>query len=587
MVLSLGLCASVPAQGGPMGGSFGGGFIAGPSNRSKQQTFESQCRQIEESLSGFFDKPETKFVLTPGEYCEWKLDLKKGQVVIAQATSEMFDPAVEIVDSKDKVAGLNDDRYPGDQRPLMLFRCPQAGSYSLRVRCFKNRSGGQFASSYRVIDTIDAVPGKTVECEVDASTPYLIRIPMKAGQICEIMNVGPITSQTALLSLGRFVSPIGLPVAISDYQSFTPLGDEIIAPVDGDYYRMVDRVHASGTARVSATLIPVRDLTPSGETRTGKSKSGQTTIWRVPVKAGQLLALSTPELSYYNQMTVWEEPNFKSFDLNEPERNPFFPNTNEADQAIKTLDGRDKDGRIKVIHAFKDTVLWVHCFGSRPKNADFAFNVRPAAAKFDEGIKHVSKLSVGSHDYWEFSASPGEVMSLDFLSRNFVSQVHILDPDLRPVSYLASDPDFNPLHATITIAKPGAYIVHVGSQGNGGGGEYNLSRKVYPPKPFAIGSPAKGEVANGEVQVWKFSVKAGQPIIVREYFDDTAIDFSFVGPGGDKISIPMMNINSNNRYTIFNPSEEKTYLAVVTGKGPKTNYRIEVMDLPGISESKK
>src|SRR5260370_128290 len=82
--------------------------------------------------------------LPPGEYCEWILKLKPGQIVFAEAHSEAFDAALEIVGEDKKVLASNDDRFPGDQSPLLCWRCEKEGSYALHVRCFHDKSGGQF-----------------------------------------------------------------------------------------------------------------------------------------------------------------------------------------------------------------------------------------------------------------------------------------------------------------------------------------------------------------------------------------------------------------------------------------------------------
>src|ERR1700722_3148256 len=92
-----------------------------------------RIRAIEDLLSRYLNGDEIRSVLSPGEFSSFPLNLKAGEIVVSEARSDAFDPALEIVDDKNKVVAYNDDRYPGDQRPLLFWRCDHDGAYALRV----------------------------------------------------------------------------------------------------------------------------------------------------------------------------------------------------------------------------------------------------------------------------------------------------------------------------------------------------------------------------------------------------------------------------------------------------------------------
>ena len=123
---------------------------------------------FEQELGHYLNGNEIKSVLTPGEFSQFPLKLKAGQVVIGEARSDDFDPALEIVDANNKTLAFNDDRYPGDQRPLLFWRCEEDGDYQLHVRCFHDKTGGQFFVRFNIYKSVDLSSGQKVEAEIDA-----------------------------------------------------------------------------------------------------------------------------------------------------------------------------------------------------------------------------------------------------------------------------------------------------------------------------------------------------------------------------------------------------------------------------------
>jgi hypothetical protein len=66
-----------PQQGG---GGFGGGGMGGVQGGAQLQQLDRSLRRIDIAISEYLSGDEIKSILTPGEYTEWPLKLKEGQV---------------------------------------------------------------------------------------------------------------------------------------------------------------------------------------------------------------------------------------------------------------------------------------------------------------------------------------------------------------------------------------------------------------------------------------------------------------------------------------------------------------------------
>lgn len=575
------------AQGGQGGGGFGGGGFGGGAagaaqggQGGRQGEYDRSIQNIEALIGTYLQGDEVKNILTPGEYSEWPLSLKAGQVIIAEARSDAFDPALEVV-AKDKVLATNDDRYPGDQRPLLLWRCDQDGAYALRGRCFRDKAGGQFFLRFRIFNSLDVLD-KPAEKEFEPNEWLLIRVPMKAGQVKQVLPESPTQKHLGVMTSAR-ISPIGLP-DIYLGKELAPLDSEpartLVAPVDGDYYLMTYTYgRTKGPLRVA-----VRELKPAAlgaSDGTTKAPAETPTMWTLPVKKGQLLQISVTGPRSDTHLIVSERPDFASYDLKAPEKNPFFPKSKDAVDAepgFETLPGRARDQRLVVLAARRDVNLWITCDG-RGASGTYSLDIKPAAQALND--KAGGRLKIGSTDYWQFDAKVGEVMTFKSTSQGFAQDIVVRDPELSTIRRVTPGVDDDVAEWSMVIQTPGRHLVSISCLGGGGTGDYSLARKVFQPKVFGKGSPAKGTIDAGEVQVWAFTVQPNEPVLVR-WFSSGAYNVSIHDSSGAQTSIPLTTVDPKNRYGILKASAPMTYLLVITSRGPKAEYSIELSDLPGL-----
>jgi hypothetical protein len=116
--------------------------------------------------------------------------------------------------------------------------------------------------------------------------------------------------------------------------------------------------------------------------------------------------------------------------------------------------------------------------------------------------------------------------------------------------------------------------------GDGGAGDYTIRRTVFPPREFGKASPAQGEMTDTNMQVWRFTVKAGEPLLMR--WKSTSWNYSIEAfdPQGNPMGLPLQTIDHGTQVAVIPAQETRTYMLVITPRTPGAKYSIELLDLP-------
>lgn len=549
---------------------------------------DATTQTIDRAIAQYVNGEEAKSILTPGEFNEWTLPLKAGQIVVAEARSEAFDPALEMVDDQGKVLASNDDRYPGDQRPLLLWRCVADGTYSLRVRSFNNKAGGQFFTRFNTYASLEVPTSERVEGVVDATKSFFVRIPMKAGQIKDLVAEKRGEGNYINFNFGLVIVPNGLPERSPSFaQPISPAIRALIAPADGDYYVMANPYgYRGGNGRVR---IGTREIIPSAPLRDGPRLRGSAptqmpALWQFSVKAGELLEAATPELNLNCSLMVAEVPDFSKVDLTKPETNPFFPQWKDPSPgpAFDLLPARARDSRRVVFRARRDATLWIATDGAGPAGKQFALVVKPAAAELGEQKPHSGTLRIGDTDYWAFDAKAGDVMSLEATAAPFAQQIVVRDPDLAEIRRAIAGPDDRTDSWRMIVQKPGRYLLAMSCLGDGGGGDYSLARTVFHAKEFGMSAAAKGDIEDGQIQIWTFTATPDKPLLVRWTSSNWSYDVAIYDEKGQRADFQRQPVSEHQRFGILKVDQPQTYVIVLTGKGARASYSIELGPIPGL-----
>lgn len=621
-LLILGASALGFAQGGQggFGGLGGGAGFQGGGQGPQVQTLEEKASAISSAIGAYLNGPEIKSLLTPGEFVEWKIKLKAGQVMFAEAWSDAFDPALEITDDKDKVLASNDDRFPGDQRPLLMWRCPVDGNYSLRARCFHDKSGGQVFVRFNSYDSFDIGSGPVTEHSVNSLRPFLVRVPMKKGELKEIQLAQRNDPDAMYVGERTIISPLGLP-DIGLASSLERLGGNfLMAPVAGDYYIFMvpggvairandglqnrlggggrlgaaapksmnsGEIDDSSTQEVKLKKVWVgyRDALPgkvelSNESGTAKVDKETITVLELDVKAGQFIEASMDGLEGCATNLV-EAPKYADFDLAKSETNPFFPQPPKKGPdgpAIQLFSVRARDPRGVAFYANRDAKIWFEVKGWGGSGS-FDVTYKPAAANFLEGSENQGKLGIGRTNYWYFNLNAGDVMTCSSKAQGYVNVVAGFAPGWQEVHRSIIEVDNQATRWTLIAQKPGRYYLGVSCFGDGGSGTYQLERKVIHARNFGVGTPAADEIASGQVQIWKFTVKPEEPLLAHWLSPSGDYSAEIYDEKGNRVGWDERQVDKNNMFSLLTVEKPTTYLVVFTGSSPKAKYSLDVTPL--------
>jgi hypothetical protein len=75
---------------------------------------------------------------------DYSIQLKAGDQVAIDLTSEAFDTVVVLLNAEGKTIGKNDDGPDGTSNSLLFMRIKDSGSYIIRVQGFGATSSGEF-----------------------------------------------------------------------------------------------------------------------------------------------------------------------------------------------------------------------------------------------------------------------------------------------------------------------------------------------------------------------------------------------------------------------------------------------------------
>ncbi|MCH8977689.1 MAG: hypothetical protein IH945_00395 [Armatimonadetes bacterium] len=554
-----------------------------------QDGYNGRVRAIDSAVTSYFNSPEIKNILTPGGFSEWSLTLKKGQVVIASARSDAFDPALEIVfidDEVEEVLAKNDDRYPGDQRPFLIWRCEEDGDYKLRARCFEDKSGGQFFLRTKTYDSFDLVAGEPTDMEVEGRKMFLLRIPMKAGEIKQVYFEVPNRKEYLMASTSQTISPVGLP----DINLIQPIesvaGSTVMAAVDGVYYA-VARTTGRGMGKVRASYrdIPAVELEREDGQYSAEAAVNSLSLWSISVKKGDFLQVSTPALSLGSRFVLTEQPNISKYDLKNPETNPFFPQPDEKKEdlgpAFVELPARAGDPRVGVYVVKRDAVLWLASNGAGGREETYTMSVRQAAKHFSSDQEIEGSLRIANTDYWEFEAEAGDVMTFASGTTRFAENLIVRDPDLNEVWSRSLQLDQTTMGWNMIVKKPGRYLVAVSALGDGASGTYTLNRQVFSAREFDKNRPAKGDFSTGQTEIWKFTASPEEPLLIHWSSSNWSYSISVLDENGIQASLQRTRIDDKNSLGILKVSKKRTYVIVLISRGEPSAYSISLADIPG------
>ncbi len=489
-------------------------------------------------------------ILTPGQFTEYPLTGKAGEVIFAEALTTNFDAALQVVDAAGKVLAENDDARPGDQNAQLLFRFPTPGAYKVLVRAFKGAAGGQFNLRMRRFMPKDLVFEKPEANSESAGLFSYYRISAEKDQTI-VINTRFVNSSPQL----QLFSPSG--EYLSPLRNVHPDAHRFLIPQKGDYFL---RVATNRAFTLSVAVMKPIPYVLGSEAPERTLKPGGGDIWRFSGKAGQLIQCRTTcpvviraQMDSYTRvgMSLVAASNFFQMGQNRKETNTFV-------------------GILK-----QDGIYEVSVFAPIDKEISYRFLIDfPAKAWTDNTNSGI--LPKGGVNYFLISGKSGDIVKLDATSDQFDTVLDFYD--IEGNLLLRDDDGGGNKNSRITklLTKTGTYLLRIFCNGDGGGGPYALKRTLIAPKALTMGKKETGALVSSEPEVWSFTGTAGQSMILNARADGFGGHLSVFGPDG----APVRGAASDgtNCLLVCKLPKSGVYTVWISGKSESGKYTLRLMD---------
>ena len=497
------------------------------------------------------DSNSYKHILTPGDRGEWPLSVSAGETVIVFVTSSSFDPAAQIVGAAGKVLAENDDVRPGDQDSLILYRFVTAGDYKILVKGFKSAAGGQYTLTVRRFKPIDIKRDERNAIIMNKRRVQWHRFAAAAGETLVV------TARSAVFGPDTEIyAPNGEQVERENrsYNGNHTSTSVFRAETKGDYYLRVTPDNGSNGG-YAVTVAPAHVAALSLGIRTERRlAAGGLDLWTFEGKAGDLihveassqgpaLAVSLKRLSQGEKASQSSEAGGNN---EGPVMLPVDPKNHGELNALLRSKGRYQ----------------VEVAQSNGTPVDYNVVAAPAARAWNGQLEAAGKLNIGGTDYWEFDGKAGQIIRIAGNSVTFDIVLELYNSRGERVEI--NDDGGGEHNALLTglLKQTGHFLVRVSSLGNGGSGTYQLFKKPDPTKPILVGSRTEGRLGSGSSDVWSFTGKAGQTVILSVRSLDFDAQVTVFGPDAVEVgsdtgdhetsdSLLSLHLPLNGVYTIW------------------------------------
>lgn len=527
------LGAALPsfAQGGMMGGGFGG--VSG--------------RPLDTDLT------TATSILTPGQQSEWALTMKEGETIIAAATTTNFDPAIQIVDKEGKVLGENDDVRLGVQDALLVYRFAKAGSYKLLVKAFKGAGGGQFKLTLRRFVATDIKVGARTTSPPGGKSVQFYRFSAEAGQTLLIRNAPELS----------VFSPTGESVALGSslQEQVARTLASFRTPAKGDYYLRAVSTRPYAFTVAAARVAP---LTLGQAPVARKLGAGGVEIWTFQGTEGDFIRLHAKAegTMIYAQLAAIPTPDSDDTDTRE---------------AIALFEVGEKTEGELVALLRKTGTYELTLAQPLGLETDYTLTSTKTVRGWEQKAPLKETLALGGTDYYALDGKAGELLRLEGLSEQFDIELELYN--LRGEKLTSNDDGGKGRNALLTalLSQTGKYLLRVNCVGNGGSGAYQLQRAPDPVRPLKLGERGIGTLSAEGTEIWSFTGKPSQALILSVRSPDFDTSVRIFGPDGIELAARDQGDSTSTLFGLTFPLEG-TYTIWVSSKSGAGKYTLRLIE---------
>ncbi|HLK14834.1 MAG TPA: hypothetical protein VKT78_08520 [Fimbriimonadaceae bacterium] len=443
-------------------------------------------------------------VLTPGDRVEFKVKMRKGETVLAGVTSDAFDPALAILDSKGKELAKNDDREEGDQSPFLVYRFAEAGDYTLKVLSYRSVSGGKFEIKYRSFVAIDSAVGPADhQVDEEDSDPgnrrIYFRLTCRKGQIYDLSRVQQTAGRNQFqIGLDDIIGPTG--VAHNDY-SIVPTPDDqpvFKALADGDFYF---EYNAAQGSRVHTSFDTVKTLKfEDTASRAIDFRPGELQLVEFPVKPSQIIRTAISGAPIIARLTA---PAGKK----PVQQTQYEAYGNDPSVAWFRPDIRSDNDYIRIFHGEGTAQLAIR--NLRPSAVQIKLENKEGLPAWEDGKPVKGTLAIGQSKLFLVDSTKSELMHVSAVAKTFVAQIDIFRMDGELANSLSNRQTLAAAD-DLYFPDPDHFVIRLSCVGDGGSGDYDMVRQSLKAAPYALNHVQDLKLDGGNFGLYSVDLEAGK-----------------------------------------------------------------------------
>lgn len=494
------------------------------------------------------DTQTYNLILTPGQKGELPIEAEPNDVIIADVSSQSFDPAVELVDESGNVLATNDDIAAGNQSARILKRLPEKGKFKILVSGFKGAAGGSFSLTVRKFNApLMSSSSESSRFARDTATWRAVLIKKNVTTVISYFN--------ASRSVPTGFDSAGLPLNNRSDAKLVSSGGRftVTSPIDQEIYILIPQ---SGSENFTLDALPVevRDIA-IGSKSEGSLPRSQSISYRFRAEAGALLRSIAASRSTKFNVTI------RPIQFDNPDQ--ALPPTSLPAQSKNTNLSTffvHRSGTYEAVVSHDEQVLQSIEF----QVINFA---RPwASTSISES------LPIGENLYFRWTLPIGVLLDLTAVSNTFDAEITLYSPEGFAIAEEDDQNDsLNPAHQRL-ITQPGDYIIRIGSQGNGGGGEFTLTQSITRPTAFSSGTEFSVLTAKPELRL--ISANSGEFFYLSLESSNPNTTIQIFQPNGEQLQTTSITEPTGRRLILVNPRATGDHLILISNR--ETNAQVKI-----------
>ncbi len=510
-------------------------------------------------------------ILTQGDKVEWKIKGVPGQTLMATVRSDVFDPAIKIIDSKGKVVAENDDQYEGNQSPFIIFRFTDDKEYKLTVQNYRSSAGGRFMIYSQMFRPVDVAVGPNEmpfkapkEGDDDAKQRRLfIHFKAEEGKTYAIRGVQFRTKNGDFgLQYRQIIGPTG--VYKTDFRPYTVPGQNspfFIAKSKGDFYAIYDAPAIDGTVHLSLDEVPILDVKAEGSTKLDLSPMGQKLL-RFNVKKGDIL----------HSVIEGSDRVGVIFDAHEKKSEGPISIDNSG---YKSYELRRFEGRNRYMFFSQDGEVLVLATSNERQPASVTIHLNSDLTPWAPGQIMTGRIGLGETKYFLLEGKKGDIQRISGSSDGFELNYKLIESNGESQEFM--DQREHKPSTELRYEENQRYLVSVTSPMGGGSGTFSLNLEEAKPEPIEVSKVVEYR-PGPSLGTYALEVKAG---VRYQILSGVAqLGFTLLDEAGDGIGTNGINFG-DRAAEYFVPAKSGIVRIKVNGSiGAK--FRIDVHELPGL-----